>query len=81
MLDAFLLSVREVSRQLGIHEQTVRGFIRSGKLPVVWVGKCIRIRPDDVERLIEDPRMRACPACEVLNFWKAKVCLACAHVF
>ena len=77
MIRTFLLSVSDVSRMLGVHEDTVRRFIRSGKLPVVWVGRHIRIRPEDVDRLIEDPRMRACPVCERPNLWTVKACGTC----
>jgi excisionase family DNA binding protein len=73
----FLLSVREVARQLGVHEQTVRGFIHSGKLPCVWVGRAVRLRPEDVERLIDDPRVTRCRVCERPNLWSAQACSTC----
>ena len=73
----FLLSVREVARQLGVHEQTVRSFIHSGRLPCVWVGRAVRLKPEDVERLIDDPRVRRCQVCERPNLWTAKACSTC----
>lgn len=49
------LSPEEVAQALGIHVQTVRGYIRSGKLTALRVAgeRTIRIRKSDVESLLE----------------------------
>ncbi|PKK12646.1 helix-turn-helix domain-containing protein [Thermomonospora sp. CIF 1] len=46
-----LYSVEEVARLLGLHVRTVRGYIRSGRLKAVRIGKQYRIAPADLERL------------------------------
>ncbi|MBL4849114.1 MAG: helix-turn-helix domain-containing protein [Planctomycetes bacterium] len=52
-----LLKVPEVSDHLGVSQRTVRGWIASGKLPVVRLSaRCVRIRPEDLEALIEGGR-------------------------
>lgn len=49
------LSPEEVAQALGIHVQTVRGYIRSGKLTALRVAgeRTIRIRKSDIESLLE----------------------------
>lgn len=66
-----------MARRLGVHEDTVRRFVRAGRLPVVWVGRSMRIRPEDVERLIEDPRLVECGLCEARFPWNAPTCPRC----
>ena len=46
-----MLTIREVSKRLGVHEMTVRQWIADGKLPAVRLpgGRAIRIREDDLE--------------------------------
>lgn len=46
-----LYSVEEVARLLGLHVRTVRGYIRSGRLKAVRIGKQYRIAPADLEKL------------------------------
>lgn len=72
-----LFSVADAARRLRVHEDTVRRRIRDGSLPVVWVGRCIRIRAEDVERLIQDPRLIECGVCEVRFPWNAATCPRC----
>lgn len=46
------LSVAEAARQLGVHHQTIRNWIRSGKLPVTRFGPSsgiVRIHPQDLQ--------------------------------
>lgn len=38
-----LLTVKEVSVKLDVHEQTVRSLIRSGKLSAVRVGRLVKV--------------------------------------
>jgi excisionase family DNA binding protein len=58
-----LLSPDEAARALGVHIQTLRGYIRSGRLPAFRVAgeRAIRLRRDDVAALLESLRV-ASPA-------------------
>lgn len=53
--DRPLLSPEEAAGLLGVHTQTVRGYIRSGKLPAHRLAgeRAIRIRSEDVYALLE----------------------------
>lgn len=42
------LTVQEVAASLSCSEQTVRGMIRSGRLPAIRLGRTFRIREDQV---------------------------------
>jgi excisionase family DNA binding protein len=48
-----LLTVKETADMLRVSQVTVRRYIASGKLAAVRVGRNIRIRRDDAERVIE----------------------------
>lgn len=54
--DSALLSPEEAAQVLGMHIQTVRGYIRSGKLPAFRIAgeRAIRIRRPDVFALLEE---------------------------
>jgi excisionase family DNA binding protein len=49
------MSPEEAADWLGVHIQTIRGYIRSGKLPALRLAgeRAIRIRRDSLERLLE----------------------------
>ena len=49
------LSPEEAADALGIHVQTVRGYVRSGKLPALRIAgeRAIRIRRSDLEAVLE----------------------------
>jgi len=52
-----LLSTQEAADILGLHVQTVRQYIRRGELPAVKISpRLYKIRPEDLERFIEDKR-------------------------
>lgn len=52
-----LLSTREAADILGVHVQTVRQYIRRGELPAVKISpRLYKIRPEDLERFIEDKK-------------------------
>lgn len=57
-LDA-LLTPDEAARALGVHIQTLRGYIRCGRLPAFRVAgeRAIRIRRDDLRALLEHLRV------------------------
>jgi excisionase family DNA binding protein len=48
------LTVAEVAEILKLNQQTVRNWIDAGKLPAVHVGRRVRIRRSDFDRLIEE---------------------------
>jgi excisionase family DNA binding protein len=47
-----LNTVDEVAERLSVSSTTVRRLIASAELPTVRVGRCLRLRHDDVEALI-----------------------------
>jgi excisionase family DNA binding protein len=49
--DSFL-TVAEVAEMLKLNQQTVRNWIDQGSLPALRVGRLVRIRQSDFERLI-----------------------------
>ncbi len=50
-----LYSVEQVAQVLGLHVRTVRGYIRSGKLHAVRIGKQYRIAAADLETMTGQP--------------------------
>lgn len=48
-----LLTAEEVAEILRLSVRTVRRQIASGKLPIVRIGRAVRIRPEAVEALID----------------------------
>lgn len=53
------LTVAEVAELLKLNQQTVRNWIDHGSLPAVRVGRRVRIRRSDLERVIENGSTRA----------------------
>ena len=51
--DARLLSVQEVSEQLGMGRSWVYNQIRSGELPSVQLGGTVKIKREDLEQYIQ----------------------------
>lgn len=49
-----LLSCEEARAKISIGRSKFRSLIQSGKLPVVWIGGCQRVRADDLARFIEE---------------------------
>ncbi len=77
-----LISIAEAARRISFHEGTIRGLIKAGRLPAVWVetpgGRHrIRVRTEDLERLVLDPRMVECGVCEWRIPWDAPTCPRC----
>jgi excisionase family DNA binding protein len=60
-----MYSVEEVAERLGLHVRTVRGYIRSGRLKAVRIGKQYRISPADLEELTGRPAPAEAPRVEV----------------
>lgn len=51
-----LLTVTEVAETLSISEKTVRRLIDAGELPVIKLGRLVRIDPRDLDRFIASHR-------------------------
>ena len=49
--EATLLTVKQVARRLNLSQRTVRRLIATGVLPVVRIGRLVRIRPMDLEAI------------------------------
>jgi excisionase family DNA binding protein len=49
-----LLTVAEVAFYLRIKPERLRRLVASGRFPAIRIGKQLRIRRDDLERLLED---------------------------
>lgn len=48
-----LLSLKETAKHLGVHETTVRGYIQSGKLGSVPMGRRRMVREDQLAAFID----------------------------
>jgi excisionase family DNA binding protein len=48
------LTVAEVAEILQLNSQTVRNWIDAGRLPAVHVGRRVRIKRSDFDRMIEE---------------------------
>ena len=48
------LTVAEVAEILRLNQQTVRNWIDAGSLPAVRVGRRVRIRRSDLDRILEN---------------------------
>ena len=52
--DDTFLTVAEVAELLKLNQQTVRNWIDQGSLPALRVGRRVRIRRSDLNRLLEE---------------------------
>jgi excisionase family DNA binding protein len=48
------LTVAEVAEMLKLNQQTVRNWIDAGSLPAIRVGRRVRIKRSDLDRILED---------------------------
>lgn len=48
-----LLTARDVAQSLNVSERSVRRWIATGELPVVRLGRTVRIRPQALDALLE----------------------------
>lgn len=48
------LTVAEVAETLKLNQQTVRNWIDAGRLPALRVGRRVRIKRSDFERILEE---------------------------
>ena len=47
-----LNTIRQAAARLAVSTVTIRRLIAKAELPVVRVGRCVRLRDDDVEALV-----------------------------
>ena len=59
LLDDEFLTVADVAELLKLNQQTVRNWIDQGSLPALRVGRRVRIRRSDLERVLQDGATRA----------------------
>jgi excisionase family DNA binding protein len=50
-----LWSLAETANYLGMSKDTITTWVKSGRLKASRIGRYWRIRPQDVERFIDDP--------------------------
>jgi excisionase family DNA binding protein len=53
-IDEYYLTVAEVAELLRLNQQTVRNWIDQGSLPALRVGRRVRIKQSDLDRLLSD---------------------------
>jgi excisionase family DNA binding protein len=59
MREQQLLTVRQAAKLLGLAEDTLYSWVAARKIPVVRLGRAIRFRESDLQRMIAD---RTAPA-------------------
>lgn len=52
-LPPFLLNAIQVAKRLGISKEFAYSIMRRGDIPVVRLGRAVRVRPKDLEEFIE----------------------------
>ena len=60
--DESFLTVAEVAELLRLNQQTVRNWIDAGSLPAVRVGRRVRIKRSDLDRIVESGYQGSSPA-------------------
>ena len=65
-VDEYYLTVAEVAELLRLNQQTVRNWIDQGSLPALRVGRRVRIKRSDLDRLLSDG-YKGGPAAEVAS--------------
>lgn len=71
-------TVDEVAELLGLHVKTVRGYVRSGKLPAIRIGKSYRITAADLAAFTGQPP--APPARETVRRTRRVETTAIVHI-
>ena len=71
------MTVADVARVLMLNQQTVRNWIDQGALPALRIGRRVRIRRADFERLLQEglslPGQEAAGAPTAADFWGGEV--------
>jgi len=53
VLPPFLLNSKQVAQRLGVSKSFAYALMRRGELPVVRMGKAVRVRPQDLDAFIK----------------------------
>lgn len=61
-----LLDIDELADRLGVTERFVRRLVEERRIPFLKIGKFVRFDPDDVERWINNQRVRQASDSRVL---------------
>ena len=64
MNDSFL-TVQEIAELLQLNQQTVRNWIDQGSLPAVRVGRRVRVRQSDLDRILQEGQTASAPTPDV----------------
>ncbi len=67
------LTVADIARILKLNQQTVRNWIDQGKLPAIHIGRRVRIRRSDFDRLLEQSYTGAAPREGDASIWDGDV--------
>jgi excisionase family DNA binding protein len=59
-VEPMLLNPRQAAKTLGISERTLATYTKSGLLPVVRIGACVRYSPDDLREWIKRASEKKC---------------------
>lgn len=51
-----LLNPKNIAEKLNVAKSTVYALLRKGELPIIQIGKCIRVRPEDLENYINQQK-------------------------
>jgi len=54
-----LLTVEEAARRLGIGRTLMYGYLQSGELKSIRIGRCRRVTPEDLTAFVQDLRLRS----------------------
>ena len=72
------LTVAEVAELLKLNQQTVRNWIDAGSLPAIRVGRRVRIKRSDLNRILESgyrgtpPAASTIPGPSATDFWSGE---------
>jgi excisionase family DNA binding protein len=69
MSELRLLTVPQVAAKLQVTPQTVRNWIDHGTLPAVRIGRAFRIKPDDVDALLDRASADSTSLATRRNLW------------
>ncbi len=67
------MTVAEVAETLKLNEQTVRNWIDPGKLPAVRLGRRVRVKRADFDRLVEGGYSGPSESRPVPSIWDGEV--------
>jgi excisionase family DNA binding protein len=72
-VDDEFLTVADIATILKLNQQTVRNWIDQGKLPAIHIGRRVRVRRSDFDRLLEHSYTAAQPQEAPASIWDGEV--------